>query len=259
MVANFGTTCAEFAGIAAGMELFGASRYVSVPVAAAAVGVLVLRGSYRRIQSVLLIISAVFFTYLAAGVLAHPDWTAAGRGLVVPTLPLDRQAVLISTAVIGTTLAPWGLAFIQSYAVDKRLRVEDLRYVRVDVRTGSMLTGIIGFFVVVACAATLHVNGVSIKEAADAAAALEPLAGHLASVLFGIGLVGAAVLGGVHPASVHRLFGGGVPRRRGCPRCEVASRHRCSTARTSWCWASPPVSFSSPACRWCRSWCCPRC
>ena len=194
VVANFGTTCAEFAGIAAGMELFGVSRYVSVPVAAAGVAVLVLRGSFRRIQSVLLVLSSVFFTYIAAGWLAHPDWAAAAKGLVVPTVPFDGQAILISTAVIGTTLAPWGLAFIQSYAVDKRLGLGDLRYVRVDVVTGSMLTGIIGFFVVVACAATLHVNGVTINEAADAAAALEPLAGHLAAELFGIGLVGAALL-----------------------------------------------------------------
>jgi len=194
VIANFGTTCAEFAGIAAGMELFGVSRYLSVPVAAVAVALLVLRGNYRRIQSVLLVISGVFFTYIAAGALAHPDWGAAAKGLVVPSLPFDREAILISTAVIGTTLAPWGLAFIQSYAVDKRLGIEDLRYVRIDVVTGSMLTGIIGFFVVIACAATLHVNGVTINEAADAAAALEPLAGRLASALFGIGLVGAALL-----------------------------------------------------------------
>jgi len=194
VVANFGTTCAEFAGIAAGMELFGVSRYVSVPVAAAAVGLLVLRGNYRRIQSVLLIISAVFFTYIVAGVLAHPDWVAASKGLVVPSLPFDRGAILISTAVIGTTLAPWGLAFIQSYVVDKRLGLDDLSYERVDVVVGSLLTGIIGFFVVVACAATLYVKHVNIKEASDAAAALEPLAGHLAAELFGVGLVGAAML-----------------------------------------------------------------
>ena len=194
VVANFGTTCAEFAGIAAGMELFGVTKYLSVPVAAVAVGLLVLRGNYRRIQSVLLLVSAVFITYIVAGVLAHPDWGAAARGLVVPSLPFDRSAILISTAVIGTTIAPWGLAFIQSSVVDKRLGLDDLRYERVDVVSGTMLTGIIGFFVVIACAATLHVNHVTINEAADAAAALKPLAGHLAAELFAIGLVGAALL-----------------------------------------------------------------
>jgi NRAMP (natural resistance-associated macrophage protein)-like metal ion transporter len=194
VLANFGTTCAEFAGIAAGMELFGVSRYVSVPVAAFAVGTLVMRGSYKRIERLLLALSAVFLTYIAAGILAHPNWGSAARGLVVPTMPSSRAAILIATATIGTTLAPWGQAFIQSYVVDKRLGVKDLRYVRWDVVTGSMLTGIIGFFIVVACAATLHVQHIKIKVAEDAARALEPLAGSLASSLFGVGLVGAALL-----------------------------------------------------------------
>ena len=121
-------------------------------------------------------------------------WSAAARGVVVPSMPLTRDAVLIATATIGTTLAPWGLSFIQSYAVDKRLTPDDLRYERVDVVTGSILTGVIGAFVVVACAATLHVNGMTITDAADAARALEPLAGRLASGLFAVGLLGAALL-----------------------------------------------------------------
>jgi Mn2+/Fe2+ NRAMP family transporter len=114
--------------------------------------------------------------------------------LVVPTIPLDRDAVLIATATLGTTLAPWGLSFIQSYAVDKRLRVADLRYERIDVVVGAVLTGVIGGFVVITCAATLHVQGVTITTAADAAQALAPLAGDLSSALFGAGLVGAALL-----------------------------------------------------------------
>jgi len=176
------------------MELFGVTRYVSVPVAAIAVGTLVLRGSYRRIERLLLALSAVFLTYIAAGILAHPKWSSAARGLVVPSMPFHRDAILIATATIGTTLAPWGQAFIQSYVVDKRLGIKDLRYVRWDVITGAMLTGIIGFFIVIACAATLHVEHLKIKVAQDAARALEPLAGHLASSLFGVGLVGAALL-----------------------------------------------------------------
>ena len=109
-------------------------------------------------------------------------------------MPLERDAVLIATATVGTTLAPWGLSFIQSYAVDKRLKVEDLRWERADVVVGAVLTGVIGFFVVIACAATLHVQGIAIESAADAAQALSPLAGGLSSTLFGIGLVGAALL-----------------------------------------------------------------
>jgi len=194
VVANIGTTCAEFAGIAAGFELFGVSRYASVPLAAVVVSTLVVRSGFRRVQHVLLGLSAIFVAYVAAGILARPDWGAALRGLVVPRMPLTRDAIVIATATLGTTLAPWGLAFIQSYAVDKRLTPDDLKYSRYDVVTGSMLTGIIGFFVVIACAATLHVSGRKINDAADAAVALRPLAGSTASTLFALGLIGAALL-----------------------------------------------------------------
>jgi hypothetical protein len=106
----------------------------------------------------------------------------------------NPEGVLVAVATLGTTLAPWGLAFIQSYAVDKRLKVEDLRNERIDVVVGAVLTGVIGLFIVVPCAATLHVRGISIKDAGDAARALEPLAGNLAATLFGFGFVGAALL-----------------------------------------------------------------
>lgn len=195
LVANLGTLCAEFAGVAAGMELLGGvSRYVSVPLAAAAVSVLVLRGSFRRVEHVLLALTAIFVAYVLSGFLSHPDWGETAKGLVVPSIPLDRDALLIAVATLGTTLAPWGLTFIQSYAVDKRLHVKDLAYERVDVVVGALLTGVIGVFVVVASAATLHASGVSIEDASDVARALEPLAGHLASTLFGLGFLGAALL-----------------------------------------------------------------
>src|SRR4051794_35484407 len=195
VIANTGTLCAEFAGVAAGMELLsGMSRYVSVPLAAVGVSALVLRESFRHVEHFLLALSSVFVAYVISGVLAHPDWGAAARGLVVPSPPHSREAVLVAVATVGTTLAPWGLAFIQSYAVDKRLRVKDLAYERIDVIAGAVLTGVIGFFVVVACAATLHVQGVEIDGAGDAARALEPLAGDTASTLFGLGFVGAALL-----------------------------------------------------------------
>lgn len=194
VVANVGTTCAEFAGIAAGFELFGVSRYASVPLAAGAVSLLVLGGSFHRVERVLMLLSAVFLTYVIAGVMAGPDWGAALHGTVAPTLPRSRDAIALATATIGTTLAPWGLCFIQSYSADKRLTVDELRYERIDVITGACLTGIIGFFVVVACAATLNAEGLSINDAADAARALEPLAGDLAGKLFGVGLIGAALL-----------------------------------------------------------------
>ena len=195
VLANLGTLCAEFAGVAASLELLGGiSRYASVPLAAIAVSALVLRGSFHRVEHVLLALSAVFVTYIVSGFLAHPDWGAAAKGLVVPNLPLTRDAVLTAVATIGTTLAPWGLVFIQSYAADKRITVKDLPYENVDVIVGAVLTGVIGFFIVIACAATLHVQGIDINDANDAAKALEPLAGAAASTLFGIGFLGAALL-----------------------------------------------------------------
>ncbi len=194
ILANVGTTAAEMAGIAAGLELAGVSRYVSVPLAAVAVTTLVLAGSFHRVEIVLLVFSSVFITYIASGILAHPHWREAARGLVVPDLPLQRHAILVATATLGTTLAPWGLAFIQSYAVDKRLKPSDWKFERIDVVVGAVCTGVIGFFVVVACAETLHRSHTPIHDASDAAVALTPLAGHLSSTLFAVGLVGAGLL-----------------------------------------------------------------
>jgi NRAMP (natural resistance-associated macrophage protein)-like metal ion transporter len=194
VVANLGTTCAEFAGVAASLGRAGVSRYVSVPIAAVGVSLLVMRGGFRRVEHVLLALATLFVTYIAAGLLAGPDWGATASGLVVPKLPGTSAALVAATATVGTTLAPWGLAFIQSYAVDKRLTADRLRYERVDVIVGAAMTGVIGLFVVVACAATLAPLHRSIDSASDAAAALEPLAGGAASLLFGAGLLAAALL-----------------------------------------------------------------
>lgn len=194
VTANVGTAAAEFAGIAAGAELLGISRYVAVPVSAFLVSWLVIAGSFHRVEHLLMSLAAVFIAYVGAGVLAHPDWSAALGGLVVPRMSLDRQDTVIVAATVGTTLAPWGLSFIQSYAVDKKLTTRDLGNERTDVVLGAALTGIIGFFVVIACAATLHRDGTKIVAAEDAARALTPVAGELAGTLFAVGLIGAALL-----------------------------------------------------------------
>ena len=194
LVANIGTTCAEFAGVAASLDLAGVSRYASVPVAAVAISALVLLGSFHRVEHVFLLMSTLLATYIVAAFVTGPDWGAAVHGLLVPSVPATRAGLLAITATVGTTLAPWGLAFIQSYAADKKLSVADLRYERIDVVTGAVMTGVIGFFVVVTCADTLHQQGTSINDAGDAASALEPLAGRFASVLFGAGLLGASIL-----------------------------------------------------------------
>jgi Mn2+/Fe2+ NRAMP family transporter len=194
LVANLGTTCAEMAGVAAGSELLGVDRVVSVPLVAVGVTVLVLKGAFHRVEHVLMALAATFLAYVVASFFVHPQWGQAARGLVTPSMPLTQEAILIVTATVGTTLAPWGLSFIQSYAVDKKLTVADLRYERIDVVVGSILTGVIGFFVVITCASTLHIQHISIESAADAATALEPLAGHYARLLFAVGILGAAIL-----------------------------------------------------------------
>ena len=195
VIANIGTMAAEFAGIAAAFELFGVNKYISVPIAAALVTFLVLRGGFRVIERILLILSAVFICYIAAGLQTNTNWGAAIEGALVPSMPLTRDAIIIATATLGTTLAPWGLAFIQSYVVDKRLTISEMKYLRIDVWVGSLLTGIIGFFVILTCSGNLNAAGITvIDDAAQAASALEPLAGHLATVLFAVGLIGAAML-----------------------------------------------------------------
>jgi Mn2+/Fe2+ NRAMP family transporter len=194
ILGNSGTLCAELAGIALGGETLGVSRYVMVPIAAVAVSALVLGSGFHRVEHVLLALSLALAAYIVAGFLAGPDWMAVGRGLVRPTVPSSEQGLAIAVATIGTTLAPWGLAFMQSYAVDKRLTTGQLRDERIDVTTGAVLTGVIGVFVAVACAATLHPAGVTIESGDDAARALEPLAGSAAALLFGLGIVGAGLL-----------------------------------------------------------------
>lgn len=194
VLANIGTTAAEFAGIAAGGEIFRIPRYISVPTAAIVVLLLVFRGKFKVVERVLLALSSVFLAYIGAGFLARPDWGAAFVGMVVPVIPTTRDAILLCTATLGTTLAPWGLAFMQSYAVDKKIAPNQMGMMRVDVVSGAIMTGVIGFFVVVACAATMWVRGIPISDASSAAVALEPLAGPLASQLFAIGLIGAALL-----------------------------------------------------------------
>lgn len=194
VVANIGTTCAELAGVAAAAQIAGIPRVVAVPAVAVGVTAFVVSGTFRRVERVFLALSAALAAYIVAGILAGPDWHAAARGLVVPSLPAGRHALVLVSATIGTTLAPWGLAFMQSYAVDKKLKVADWRFERIDVIVGALMTGIIGFFIVIACAETLHAHGLHVNDASDAARALRPLAGNAASALFAVGLFGAALL-----------------------------------------------------------------
>jgi Mn2+/Fe2+ NRAMP family transporter len=194
LFANFGTICAEYAGISAAGSLIGIPAWLSAPIAALLISLVVVLGSFHRIERVLLVISSTLALYIVDGILAAPDWSEVWHNSVVPHMPVDNLGWIAIAATLGTTLAPWGLAFIQSYAVDKKITVANLRWERVDVVIGSVLTGVIGLAIAVACAATLNRAGIHINDASDAAVALRPLAGSFATVLFGVGLLGASLL-----------------------------------------------------------------
>lgn len=194
VLANFGTICAEFAGIAAAASLVGIPPWIAAPAGAIVVIALILGASFHRVEHVLLALSMLLASYVVAVFLSGPDWSAAVHGLTTPTLPTSQAALIAVTATIGTTLAPWGLAFIQSYAIDKDVRMEHWTAERIEVVVGSLLTGVIGASIAITCAAVLHPAGISVTDASDAARALEPFAGQYATLLFGVGLLGAALL-----------------------------------------------------------------
>jgi Mn2+/Fe2+ NRAMP family transporter len=201
LIANVGSIVAEFAGIGSALGLFGVPPQISAAVAAVVVVAFIAAGDFRRVQYLFLAIGvAVSAAYIVSAVLAHPDWQEAARSLVVPQLSSSPLYWLAVVGTVGTTITPWGQAFIQSYVVDKRLGPEDVRESRLDVALGASVTNIVAGFIIVACAATLYATGTTINSAADAAAALEPLAGPAAFALFGLGLLGASFLGlGVVP------------------------------------------------------------
>lgn len=194
LFANFGTICAEYAGISAAAALVGIPPWASAPVAGLLIAIVVVLGSFHRVEGVLLVISSTLALYIIDGILAGPDWSLVAWHMTVPTLPDTHAGWIAVAAALGTTLAPWGLAFIQSYAVDKKIGMDDMPLERVDVVLGSILTGVIGMAIAVACAATLHPAGIRVDDAADVALSLRPLAGAFATTLFGAGLLGASLL-----------------------------------------------------------------
>lgn len=194
LVGNVATTFSEFAGIASGMEMFGVSKYISVPVAALAVWLLVVGGSYKRVQNVFLALSLVFITYIVAAFLAQPNWFAAAHDTVVPTVVGDASFISLVIAMIGTTIAPWMMFFTQSNVVEKGLTTKDLFSQRVDAVSGTIAACIVAWFIIVTTGAVLFPAGISIDSAADAAAALAPFAGPYAEALFAVGLIAASFL-----------------------------------------------------------------
>lgn len=194
LVANLGVTAAEFAGLAAGFELFGMSKFVTIPLGALSVWLIISSGSFRRVERVFMVFVLFYLSYVISGLMSDPDWSDVLRSSTVPDFNADPGFIALAVAVIGTTIAPWGQFFIQSYVRDKGVSVKDYRFTRLDVLSGAVFTNTIAFFIIVATAATLFVAGSTIESASDAAQALRPVAGDSATILFGMGLIAASVL-----------------------------------------------------------------
>jgi NRAMP (natural resistance-associated macrophage protein)-like metal ion transporter len=194
LVANAGVTVSEFVGVAAATELFGVSRYISVPLAAFAIWWLIVKGSYKRVERAFLLMSLVFLGYIVSAFLARPDWSAVAVGLVRPEFKLEHAFLFTFVAVIGTTISPYMQVYVQSSVVEKGVTPDDYAKTKTDVWVGTIFAMLIVFFIIVSTAATLHKSGTQISTAADAAHALRPLAGRYAETLFGLGLFGASML-----------------------------------------------------------------
>ena len=190
---DFSNTLAEFSGISVSGSIFGVPPYVSLPLAGLFVWALVTRGSYRSVEKVFLVASALYVSYLISGYLAHPDWKLSTVSLFAPTIVPSSAYILMLVGVVGTTIAPWMQFYIQASVVEKGVPRKYLNYSRLDAITGSMVTNIVAFFIIIACAATIFVNGIPVNTVADISAALGPLAGNYAAVLFAFGFLNASL------------------------------------------------------------------
>lgn len=194
LIGNVATTFSEFAGIASGMEMFGVPRWLSVPVAAAAVWWLIVGGNYKRVQNIFLALSCVFATYIVAAVLAQPDWSVTLQNTVIPQASTDIGFLSLTVAMVGTTIAPWMMFYAQSNVVEGGAGIEDMPYQRIDAVTGSVVACIVAWFIIVTTGTVLFPQGIEVDSAEAAAAALAPFAGEYAKALFAIGLVAASLL-----------------------------------------------------------------
>jgi len=197
LITNFGNVIAEFAGIAGSMELFGVSKYISVPICGVIVWLIVVKGQYKSVEKVFLAASFFYITYILAGVLAKPAWIEAMKATVKPPqLAAFRQSSYLYAVigVVGTTIAPWMQFYLQSSVVEKGVTRRQYKASKIDVVVGCIFTDVVAWFIIVACAATLYLHGNrDIRDAADAAQSLRPLAGDWAYILFALGLFNASL------------------------------------------------------------------
>ncbi|AEG19301.1 Nramp family divalent metal transporter [Methanobacterium paludis] len=193
LLANFGNVLAEFSGIAVSSGIFNVPKFIALPVAAFFVWLLVVKGSYKSVEKVFLAASAIYLTYIVAGYLAHPDWGLAIKSVLVPQISLDPTYITMVIGLVGTTIAPWMMFYIQSSVVEKGISLKNLKYSKADAIIGAVIVNIVAFFIVLACAATIFTNGIQVNNVADVSNALAPLAGQYASILFAFGFLNASL------------------------------------------------------------------
>jgi Mn2+/Fe2+ NRAMP family transporter len=193
LFSNIGNTTTEFAGVAGSMEIFGVSKYISVPVVAIMVWFLVVKGTYKIAERIFLIFSVSLLTYVVSALMSEPHWEEIGSSIIRPQIQMNTQSLAMVIALVGTTIAPWMQFYMQSTVIEKGLKMKNYKYTLIDITVGCVATIVVAFFIMVACGSTLHPNGIQINEAKDAALALKPLAGKLASQVFAFGLFVASV------------------------------------------------------------------
>jgi NRAMP (natural resistance-associated macrophage protein)-like metal ion transporter len=192
--ANLTVIVAEFAGIAASMELFGVHKSLSVPVSAVIVWFVVVKGNFKQVERFFIVISMIYFTYVVSGFMAHPPWREVARQIAVPHIRFDKDYFLLFITMVGTTVTPYMQFYLQSAVVDKGVRMEEYPFAKYDAYVGAFMTVFIAFFIVLCTGTTLHPAGIRVDSAEEAAQALQPLAGAFASHLFAIGLLNASFL-----------------------------------------------------------------
>jgi NRAMP (natural resistance-associated macrophage protein)-like metal ion transporter len=193
LIADIGNTTTEFAGVAGSMEIFNISKYISVPIVAALVWLLVVKGTYKVAERIFLIFSVSLLTYVISAIMGKPHWGEIGSAIIHPKLNINGESLAMIIGLVGTTIAPWMQFYMQSSVIEKGLKMKNFKYTLVDIVVGCLATVVVAFFIIVACASTLGENGIKINEAKDAAIALKPLAGTYASVFFAFGLFIASI------------------------------------------------------------------
>ncbi|MGQ9645761.1 MAG: Nramp family divalent metal transporter [Thermodesulfobacteriota bacterium] len=190
---NMGNALSNFAGIAAGMEIFGVNKFISVPLSAFLVWWMVVKGTYRFVEKAFLVACVFYLSYIITGVIVKPDWGHVFNQFLKPQMSLNPAEMTMVIGLVGTTIAPWMQFYLQASVVEKGIKVEEYKFARFDVVMGSIIVHIVAFFIILVCAETLFKHGVRIETAKDAALSLKPLAGKYCTFLFAFGLVNASL------------------------------------------------------------------